>query len=79
MLDGNSLDWLGNYMNSNGTWNNPIILLENSAGTILSHSGEALKAPFHLLEGHHRRAYLAALDRRGKALQRHEVWIACKL
>jgi len=71
-------DWLAWYMNDYGTWNTPILLLENLAGSLRFPNGEILKQPYHLLEGHTRRSFLIALRSLGKALQEHDIWLVRK-
>jgi hypothetical protein len=70
-------DWLAHYMLQEGTWNTPIILLDSTtvAAAAAAH-GARLKAPFHLLEGHRRLAFLQGLIRLGKARPEHVVWLA---
>ena len=68
-------DWIAEYMYKNGTWNTPIVLLENIDGSIKFGDGERMKAPYHLLEGHKRLSYLNGLRDLSKALAEHEVWI----
>jgi hypothetical protein len=65
----NQHDWLAHFMLKEGTWNTPIILLENSS------SKQELKAPYHLLEGHRRLSFLQGLKRLGKANPAHSLWI----
>lgn len=71
-------DWLAKYMLETGTWNTPIVLLENKDGNFKFPYGEPLKIPYHLLEGHRRLSFLVGLKRIGIALPSHEVWIARK-
>jgi hypothetical protein len=66
----NQHDWLAHFMLKEGTWNTPIILLENSIPT------EGMKAPYHLLEGHRRLSFLQGLKRLGTARPAHSLWIA---
>ena len=70
----NRHDWLAHYMLEQGTWNTPIILLNNSADEFAV-GNRPLKAPFHLLEGHRRLSFLNGLRRSGKAKSEHDVWI----
>lgn len=69
-------DWLARYMLERGTWNTPIILLSNPSGGIAFPSGEHLRTPVHLLEGHRRLAFLNGMRSMGRALPEHEIWIA---
>lgn len=68
-------DWLAHYMLKRGTWNTPIILLDNRGIREFLHEAK-LKSPYHLLEGHRRLSFLQGLKRLGKARARHSVWIA---
>lgn len=68
-------DWLARYMLRNGTWNTPPVLLENLDGSIDFDAKEKIKAPYHLLEGHRRLAFLNGLKNIGKAGSEHDVWI----
>lgn len=70
----NWYDWLAHYMLREGTWNTPIILLDNAMVPALLHE-PMLKSPYHLLEGHRRLSFLRGLKRLGKARDRHSVWI----
>lgn len=67
----NEHDWLAHYMLLEGTWNTPIILFDSSSGSY----GTKIKAPFHLLEGHRRLAFLQGLKRLGKAKPEHTIWL----
>jgi hypothetical protein len=69
-------NWLAEYMNDHGTWNTPIILIDNSSGSLRFPSGERLKKPYHLLEGHTRLSFFWALRNSGKLRSEHHVWIA---
>ncbi len=70
-------NWLANYMNEHKTWPHPIVLLHNADG-LVSPSGEELKQPYHLLEGHGRLSYFVALRDLGEAAQQHSVWVVTK-
>lgn len=70
------LDWLAQYMNQHGTWNTPVVMLENLHGEIPSPAWATIRQPYHLLEGHRRLSFLVALRSRGRALPEHELWIA---
>lgn len=69
-------DWLAQYMLEHGTWNTPIVLLDNQAGRIEFPNGVLLKTPFHLLEGHRRLSFLNGLRMIGKATATHDIWVA---
>jgi hypothetical protein len=71
----NTRDWLAHYMLRVGTWNTPIVLLDNSDQYHFP-TGEPLKYPYHLLEGHRRLSFLNGLRNLNKALPQHIVWIA---
>jgi hypothetical protein len=71
-------DWLAIYMCREGTWNTPIIMLENQGAPLADPFGKLMKQPFHLLEGHRRLAFLNGLRQRGKAIACHDVWIVRK-
>jgi len=72
--------WLAIYMVEHGTWNTPVVLLENSDASIQFPSilflNGSMKSPFHLLEGHRRLSFLNGLRDIGKAGREHIVWIA---
>ena len=68
-------DWLARYMLKEGTWNTPIVLLENQERYNLSTEVQ-LKQPYHLLEGHRRLSFLNGLRRLNKARPQHQVWLA---
>ena len=68
-------DWLAQYMLREGTWNTPIILLDNCSGQHRFPDGKPLKNPIHLLEGHRRLSFLNGLKRIGKVKSKHKVWI----
>jgi hypothetical protein len=67
--------WVHVDMRENGTWNTPILLMENSANNLISPRGVKFKSPLHLLEGHTRLSCLIALRLLGKANDTHKVWI----
>ena len=70
-------DWPARYMVKHGTWNTPVILLENPDASIQFPNGKPMKSPFHLLEGHKRLSYLTELrEIDNKAAPEHRVWIA---
>jgi hypothetical protein len=56
----NPHDWLAHYMPKEGTWNTPIILLENPSDI------KGMKSPYHLLEGRRRLSFLQGLMGAGK-------------
>jgi hypothetical protein len=68
-------NWLANYMLHRGTWNTPIIILDNPDGQYKYPNGRLLKSPYHLLEGHCRLSFLNGLRRIDKALPQHRVWV----
>lgn len=63
--------WLSDYMLTNRTWPNPIIVLKNET---LNNFGK----PYHRLEGHKRLDYFREMYRKEKdTLQKtHEIWVA---
>ncbi len=65
---------LGSFMFDNGTWPVPPVVL-NNAGGLVTPKGEQLGA-LHLLEGHHRLAFLKGLSSSPALATRrcHEVW-----
>ena len=73
----NEHDWLPRFMNEHGTWNTPIVLLENTAPprSLVVRDTE-LRRPWHLLEGHRRLSFFVALRNRGQAHASHLVWVA---
>jgi hypothetical protein len=71
-------DWLARYMNQKGTWNTPVVLLENVQGDIVAPAWVTLRRPYHLMEGHRRLSFLIALRNQGRALDEHTVWLARK-
>lgn len=71
-------DWLARYMNQKGTWNTPVVLLENSRGDITAPAWVAIRQPYHLMEGHRWLSFLVALRNQGRALDEHAVWLARK-
>ena len=68
-------DWLARHMLIEGTWNTPIILLENQSGAAFPCSRRLLKSPYHLLEGHRRLSLVQGLRRLNKARPQHPVWM----
>ncbi|HFK2926150.1 TPA: hypothetical protein ACGY8I_003438 [Aeromonas hydrophila] len=67
--------WLGEYMLSQGTWSEPIIVLASAAGSSYP-DGHPLPQPYCLLEGHHRLAYLRSMAEDAQPLQaEHQVWV----
>jgi hypothetical protein len=69
----NPHDWLAHYMLKAGTWNTPIILLDNRAQSGLLCQPE-LKTPYHLLEGHRRLSFVQGLKRLGRARAALKKW-----
>lgn len=70
-----SFDWLAKYMIANGTWNAPIILLDNPNSSFRSLTERGIRSPLHLLEGHRRLSFLNGLRRLNMALPEHDVWL----
>jgi hypothetical protein len=70
----NKDDWLAHYMLREGTWNTPIVFLDNR-GVDGSLQEMRLKSPYHLLEGHRRLSFLQGLKRLHKARPEHSLWI----
>jgi hypothetical protein len=68
-------DWLAQFMVERGTWNTPVILLENHEARLTFPWGDLLKHPYHLLEGHRRLSFLERLRHDGRALPMHDVWL----
>jgi len=68
-------DWLAIHMMREGTWNTPIVLLDNRSNTCRFPDQRLLKSPYHLLEGHRRLSYLIGLKRMGRAALKHTAWI----
>ena len=70
----NPHDWLAKYMLEHGTWNIPIIMLENNEH-IIAPNRAVLKRPYHLLEGHRRLSFLNGLRALNLAKDHHYLWI----
>lgn len=68
-------DWLAQYMLRHGTWNTPIIVLDNPGRKHVFPDGRPLKSPYHLLEGHRRLSFLNGLRKIDRALAEHDVWL----
>ena len=68
-------DWLAQYMLEHGTWNTPIVLLDNHDGAACGKTWGVLRSPWHLMEGHRRLSLLNGLKELGKAAQRHSVYV----
>ncbi|MCS3457096.1 hypothetical protein M2366_003209 [Aeromonas sp. BIGb0405] len=67
--------WLGDYMLSQGSWPEPIIVLATDEQSRYP-DGRAMPAPYCLLEGHHRLAYLRAMAFEGASQQPlHQIWL----
>lgn len=66
---------LGAFMINTGTWPSPPLVLDNTHG-LRRPSGQSLSR-YHLLEGHHRLAFLRGLatDHRWQVAPSHEVWL----
>ncbi|KMV32008.1 hypothetical protein L4D00_07365 [Photobacterium swingsii] len=68
--------WLVQNMQDTGTWPVAPIVLEYERD-LYATNGRVLKAPFNLLEGHHRFAYLKNLSENNEFIQdKHEIWVA---
>ncbi len=70
-----SNDWLATYMIENGTWNTPILLLQNPQNQCRTTVNLRLKSPYHLLEGHRRLSFLNGLREMGRANPQHDIWL----
>jgi hypothetical protein len=68
-------DWLAHYMLREGTWNTPIVLLDNP-NPLPEWKTRGVKTPYHLLEGHRRLSFLQGLRRLKRAFPEHQIWIA---
>ena len=68
--------WLVKYMVEHGTWKTPIILLDTRGVPKVATSKQPLRFPVHLLEGHHRLAFLNLLRDQPGTRPEHKVWIA---
>ncbi|MGL5128838.1 MAG: hypothetical protein ACRC7D_11965 [Aeromonas popoffii] len=67
--------WLGEYMLTQGTWSEPIIVLATAPDSRYP-DGQLLPQPYCLLEGHHRLAYLRCMADDDLPLQmEHSVWV----
>jgi hypothetical protein len=66
---------LGKYMIEQGTWPTPPLLFDNAQG-LVNPDGERLNR-YHLVEGHHRLAYLHALTEspHWQARPSHDLWV----
>ena len=63
-------------MQENGTWPVPPIVL-NYERDLYATNGRVLRAPYNLLEGHHRLGYLKNLAEQGDyILDQHKIWLA---
>ena len=71
----NPNDWLPRFMLENGTWNTPIILLENIDDRCAVEFARTLNSPYHLLEGHRRLSFLIGLRDQNLAAAEHYVWL----
>jgi hypothetical protein len=72
-------EWLATYMNTHGTWPTPILLFDNYDGVLSPRQhDDAPGIPYHLLEGHRRLGFFAALKNRGGLRSTHEVWLVRK-
>ncbi|WP_146142915.1 hypothetical protein [Halomonas sp. ND22Bw] len=68
-------DWLAKYMLEHGTWNTPIVLLDNHDGGACEQTWGIIRTPWHLMEGHRRLSFLNGLRERGKAIDGHAVYV----
>lgn len=72
-------EWLAKYMNKYGTWPVPILLFDNYDGLLSPRDyDDAPGIPYHLLEGHRRLGFFAALKSRNGLRAAHEVWLVSK-
>lgn len=68
--------WLVKNMTEQGTWPVAPIVLHYERD-LYATNGRVLKAPFNLLEGHHRLGYLKGLIEQGEFTRdTHEIWVA---
>jgi hypothetical protein len=64
------------YMSEHGTWPRPVIVLENSRGSVPFPFGGGHGRPYHLIEGHNRVSCFRAFRRQGRHLAaRHHMWL----
>ena len=67
--------WLVQQMQENGTWPQAPIVLKYERDIPMV-NGKSLRAPYNLLEGHHRLAYLNKIIDQGAYHQdRHDIWM----
>ena len=67
--------WLVQNMQDNGTWPVAPIVLQYERD-LYATNGRILKAPFNLLEGHHRLGYLKSIAENDGYLQdHHNIWL----
>lgn len=71
--DSPRMDRLAKYIESNGTWPAPPIILDNSEHALVSPWGLRYSTPYDLIEGHHRMAVLYGLGRH--RCRKHKVWL----
>jgi hypothetical protein len=71
--DSRRMHRLANYIEENGTWPIPPVILDNTKSDIVSPWGLRYSTPYELLEGHHRMAVLYALGKHKQGS--HQVWI----
>mgnify|MGYP006865036200 CR=1 FL=1 len=72
--------WLATFMLENGTSPAPILVFEDGEGLIhpRGRAGEKMCAPYQLIEGHMRTAYLWGMQRNSHPALKseHQVWLA---
>jgi len=67
--------WLVQNMQENGSWPIAPIVLHYERD-LYATNGRVLKAPYNLLEGHHRLGYLKCLAEQGSYVQeKHDIWL----
>jgi len=66
--------WLWKWMQQNGTWPTPIIVLKSTG--LRDPRWNELLNPLHLIEGHRRLEFLRGLFARGEARPTHDVFLA---
>lgn len=67
--------WLVQEMQEKGTWPQAPIVLKYERDIPMV-NGKSLRAPYNLLEGHHRLAYLNKIIDQGAYHQdRHDIWM----
>jgi hypothetical protein len=69
---------ISKYIEKNGTWPVPPIILSNPDGAISFPRGTECDSPYHILEGHHRTAVLTSYFKREVMAETHNIWLAFK-